>query len=44
VHMRGMEDVMNCIKREGEEVRLLRHTLDTGLAKALSVLENTQMK
>ena len=42
--MRGMEEVMNCIKKEGEEILLLRHSLDTGLAKALTVLESTQMK
>ena len=35
---------MRSIRREGNDVKLLRRTLDVGLAKAVSVLDNTQMK
>lgn len=41
-HMTGMEDVMSAIQREGMEVRLMRKSLDAGLAKAVLVYEETQ--
>ena len=44
VHMSGMEEVMQAIRKEGQDVRLLRRTLDIGLAKVLLVLEKTQTK
>eukprot|EP00596_Hydrurales_sp_CCMP1899_P005223 CAMPEP_0119049066 /NCGR_PEP_ID=MMETSP1177-20130426/62581_1 /TAXON_ID=2985 /ORGANISM="Ochromonas sp, Strain CCMP1899" /LENGTH=721 /DNA_ID=CAMNT_0007025819 /DNA_START=48 /DNA_END=2209 /DNA_ORIENTATION=+ len=42
VHMGGMEGVMESIKKEGDEVKLLRRSLDIGLAKATLVSEATQ--
>lgn len=44
VHMCGMEEVMQAIKKEGQDVRLLRRSLDIGLSKVLSVLEITQTR
>ncbi len=41
-HMTGMEEVMASIQREGMEVRLMRKSLDAGLAKAMLVYEETQ--
>jgi hypothetical protein len=42
-HMVGMEEAMNAIMKEGNEVRLLRRGLDAGLAKAIAVLEETEL-
>lgn len=42
VHMSGMEEVMESIRKEGQEVRLLRRTLDVGLAKVVLILDTTQ--
>ena len=36
-----MEEAMRSIRREGEDVKLLRRNLDIGLAKAMSVLDDT---
>jgi hypothetical protein len=41
--MVGMEEAMNAIMKEGNEVRLLRRGLDAGLAKAIAVLEETEL-
>ena len=41
-HMTGMEETMRNIAKEGYEIRLLRRGLDSGLAKAVAVLEETQ--
>lgn len=35
---------MQAIRKEGQDVRLLRRSLDIGLSKALSVLDETQAK
>ena len=35
---------MQAIKKEGQDVRLLRRSLDIGLSKVLSVLEITQTR
>lgn len=40
-HMVGMEEAMHAVQKEGQEVRLLRRGLDAGLAKAISVYEET---
>ena len=42
-HMVGMEEAMNAVIKEGNEVRLLRRGLDAGLAKAIAVLEETEL-
>jgi hypothetical protein len=39
-----MEEAMRSIRREGEDVKLLRRNLDIGLAKAMSVLDDTQTR
>jgi hypothetical protein len=44
VHLTGMEEAMRSIRREGEDVKLLRRNLDIGLAKAMSVLDDTQTR
>lgn len=41
-HMNGMELACKGIEREFTEVRLLRRSLDVGLGKAQSVLEETE--
>ncbi|NDD93334.1 hypothetical protein EBZ37_14795, partial [bacterium] len=41
-HMTGMEETMRNISKEGMEIRLLRRSLDAGLAKAVAVLDETQ--
>lgn len=41
-HMTGMEETMRNIAKEGYEIRLLRRGLDSGLGKAVAVLEETQ--
>lgn len=43
-HMVGMEDTMRTIQKDGGEVRLMRRALDAGLAKAVSVLEETKTR
>ena len=42
--MNGMEETMGTLIKESGEIRLLRKGLDAGLAKAVAVLEETQMK
>jgi hypothetical protein len=41
-HMTGLEDTMRAIKKEEAEIRLMRRSLDAGLAKAMLVLEETR--
>lgn len=43
-HMTGLEDTMRAIRKEEAEIRLMRRSLDAGLAKALLVLEETRSK
>ena len=40
--MVGMEDTMRAIRKDGNEVRLMRRGLDAGLAKAVLVFEETK--
>ena len=42
--MNGMEETHATLKKEWEEVRLLRRALDSGLARAQLVLEETQVR
>jgi hypothetical protein len=42
--MVGLEDTMKAIRKEEAEIRLLRRSLDAGLAKAMLVLEETLTK
>lgn len=42
--MNGMEETTNTLIKESGEIRLLRKGLDAGLAKAVAVFEETQMK
>ena len=41
-HMTGMEETHRNIHKEGAEIRLLRRDLDAGLAKAVTVLDETK--
>ena len=41
-HLNGMQDTLKTIEKEGVDVRHLRRDLDAGLAKAVTVLEETQ--
>jgi hypothetical protein len=43
-HMTGLEDTMRAIRKEEAEIRLMRRSLDAGLAKAVLVLEETRSR
>ena len=42
--MTGLKDTMRAIKKEEAEIRLMRRSLDAGLAKAMLVLEETRSR
>jgi len=42
-HLNGMQETLKTIEKEGVDVRHLRRDLDAGLAKAVAVLEETQV-
>jgi len=42
-HLNGMQETLKTIEKEGVDIRHLRRDLDAGLAKAVAVLEETQV-